>query len=209
MGIPRRMNMKYKKIGCIGRWKPLHLGGAVLLESLCEASERVIIGIGSVNRYNIRNPFTPEETEDMIRNYLAAYDNYTIVHVKDSLHIPNNKKHDQWIWDMRSAFEELDAFVSGNPYVTDLLKDIYNIIPSKEFVKTERYDDINATKIRYLMAQGDEWKKLVPKTTEDYLVNNQLDKRFREEFGQEVLKSGNDGTAPQSLIDEKNNILKK
>ena len=48
------MENKLGTIGLIGRFKPLHLGASVLLESACEKAEKVIIGIGSSNKYNIR-----------------------------------------------------------------------------------------------------------------------------------------------------------
>lgn len=56
------MAKKFRKLGAIGRFKPLHLGAAAMLEALCENAEEVVIGIGSSNKYNLRNPFTAEES---------------------------------------------------------------------------------------------------------------------------------------------------
>lgn len=53
-------------VGFIGRFKPLHNGAALALETLCEQADKVKIGIGSVNKYNLRNPFTAEESQEMI-----------------------------------------------------------------------------------------------------------------------------------------------
>jgi cytidyltransferase-like protein len=78
------MNPKrFDRIGMVARWKPVHLGHLAVLHALCEQANHALIGIGSANRYNARNPFTLEETTDMLRLALAGYDNYTLVPVPD------------------------------------------------------------------------------------------------------------------------------
>jgi hypothetical protein len=54
-------------LAMIARWKPVHIGHAAVLEGLVASAESVIIGIGSSNRYNAKNPFTAAETADMLR----------------------------------------------------------------------------------------------------------------------------------------------
>ena len=53
--------------GIVARFKPVHKGHAAVLEALCERSEHVYIGIGSSNRYNLRNPFTKEEMDEALQ----------------------------------------------------------------------------------------------------------------------------------------------
>ncbi|MDO8516897.1 MAG: adenylyltransferase/cytidyltransferase family protein [Nanoarchaeota archaeon] len=67
--------MKLGKVGLIGRFKPVHNGAALMLETVCEKAESVIIGIGSSNKYNARNPFLPEESEEMVRLVLEKFSN--------------------------------------------------------------------------------------------------------------------------------------
>jgi hypothetical protein len=131
------------------------------------------------------------------------------VHIKDYGHIPENKDHDLWIRDIKEAFGVIDAFVSSNPYVIDLLKDIYKVIPAVSFIKGKRYAEINATKVRYLMAKRDSWTELVPVSISSYILSKGLDKRFRKEFGSEVLARGLDGITSQTIENEKNNILQE
>ena len=64
------MNKQLGRVGLVGRFKPLHIGGFNLLDEACKKSDYVIIGIGSVNKYNSRNPFTPVETRQMIQRAL-------------------------------------------------------------------------------------------------------------------------------------------
>ena len=63
---------RLQRIGMIARWRPVHRGHAPVLRALCERASTALVGIGSSNRYNFRNPFTLEETTDMIRQVLAG-----------------------------------------------------------------------------------------------------------------------------------------
>ena len=55
---------KLGRVGFIGRFKPLHKAAAIVLEEICKRSDHVIIGIGSANKYNYRNPFTAELSDE-------------------------------------------------------------------------------------------------------------------------------------------------
>jgi len=173
--------MKLGKAGAIGRFKPLHLGGAVLLEAVCENAEYAVIGIGSPNQYNARNPFTAEETKDMIKLVLDRFDNYEIIEVPDLFNEP------KWIEQAKRLYENLDAFVSGNDYVAGLLKDQYKIIHPVEIVPAEKQIRVRATEVRYEIARGGNWEQHVPEKVAEYIRQNGLDERFRKEFGLETL----------------------
>ena len=67
----------------VARWRPVHLGHAPVLRGLIELGREVLIGIGSSNRYNVRNPFTAGEAEAMIRVVLVGRRNFTVVEVPD------------------------------------------------------------------------------------------------------------------------------
>jgi hypothetical protein len=41
--------------------------------------------------------------------------------------------------------------------------------------------------VRQAMAEGDGWQEMVPSAVADYLTQNQLDQRFRREFGLQTL----------------------
>ena len=75
--------MSFNRIAMVARWKPVHLGQAVVLRALCSGAGQVLIGVGSSNRYNLRNPFTFEETESMLRLTLTEHSNYEIMPVPD------------------------------------------------------------------------------------------------------------------------------
>jgi len=169
------------RIGMVARWKPVHLGQAPVLRALCDRADEALIGIGSANRYDRRNPFTVEETADMIRLVLAGRDNFRLLPVADLGHGP------RWRSMVRELFGPLDLFVTDNPYVTSLMEGVYRVCRPVELVAEGERIAIDGTMVRREMARGDGWKELVPLAVADYIVVNQLDQRFRREFGLETL----------------------
>lgn len=165
----------------IARWKPVHLGHAAVLRAVCSSGEEALIGIGSSNRYNARNPFRLEETRDMIQLVLAEFSNYRIIPVPDLDDGP------RWRVMVKDVFGELDVFVTENPYVTSLLKDDYRVIRPVELIPPRERVPAEGSAVRRAMARGEEWESLVPRVVAEYIKSNKLDIRFREEFGLETL----------------------
>ena len=165
----------------VARWKPVHLGQAPVLRALCRVADEALIGIGSSNRYNLRNPFTEVETEEMIRNVLTTEENYRIISVPDLDDGP------RWRVMVKDLFGPLDLFVTDNPYVAGLLTEFYEVTRPVTLVPEEERVAIDGTMVRREMALGDGWRELVPEPIEKYLTSNGLDDRFRREFGLQTL----------------------
>ena len=182
---------KYGVVGIVGRFKPLHLGGLAVLETLCECSEMVKIGIGSANMYDARNPFTAKESEEMIVFSLpTSCNNYTIIRLSDFGHLPEFRDGQKWRAHVKEQFGSLDALFSGNAYVRDILKEDYAIAPAHSVVPEEKHCPIKGSMIRFEMAKGtDAWKTLVPETVAKYLLEKNLVNRFQREFGLQTLAS--------------------
>ncbi|HIG98722.1 TPA: adenylyltransferase/cytidyltransferase family protein [Candidatus Woesearchaeota archaeon] len=188
----------FSRAGVVGRFRPLHLGSATLLEALCEHADEVIIGIGSANRYNARNPFTPEETREMIDRHLTQrFSNYRFVLLNDYGHIREFNDGKKWGGEAVAAFGNLDAFISGNDYVRQLLGPYYAVIRGTDIIPVENWVMLSGTMVRVAMAKGEDWKKLVPAAVGDYLEKGGLVQRFRKEFGLETLASLSDATLYQ------------
>jgi cytidyltransferase-like protein len=173
----------FKTIGMIARWKPVHLGHAAILRALRNHAEQAIIGIGSSNRYNLRNPFTLEETRDMLQLVLGGQNIYTLIPVPDLDDGP------RWRLMARKLFGELELFVTDNPYVAHLLRDDYRVVRPVELIPRVEQIRVDGTMVRALMARGAEWETLVPESVAAYIKSNQLDVRFRNEFGLETIAS--------------------
>ncbi len=172
---------KYSRIGMIARWKPVHLGHAAILRALCNSGEAALIGVGSSNRYNARNPFTFDETRDMLQLVLAEFSNFQVIPVPDLDDGP------RWRVMVMDLFGDLDVFATANPYVASLLRDEYRVIPPVELIPPRERVPAEGSEVRRAMARGEEWESLVPQVIAEYIKSNRLDKRFRDEFGLETL----------------------
>jgi nicotinamide-nucleotide adenylyltransferase len=171
----------FARIGMVARWQPVHRGHVPVLCALCDRAAQALIGIGSSNRHNLRNPFTLGETADMIRLALADRENYTLIPVPDLDDGP------RWRAMVVDLFEPLDLFVTDNPYVSSLLDADYQVIRPVELIPEDERIAVNGTMVRKEMARGDGWRELVPDEVADYIVTRQLNDRFRREFGLEAL----------------------
>jgi nicotinamide-nucleotide adenylyltransferase len=175
------MMARFNRMGMVARWRPVHLGQAPVLQALCDGAAQALIGIGSSNRYDLRNPFTLAETVDMLHLVLAGRDNYTLIPVPDLDDGP------RWRLMILDLFGPLDRFVTANPYVASLLAADYRIVRPVELVAEEARVPIDGTRVRREMARGDGWRDLVPTPVADYIAARQLDQRFRREFGLQAL----------------------
>jgi nicotinamide-nucleotide adenylyltransferase len=169
------------KIAMIARWKPLHLGQAAVIDGLCVAAGQVILGIGSSNRYNARNPFTLAETETMLRLALGGRENVEI------LPIPDLDDGPRWRVMARDLLGPLDLFVTDNPYVASLMGEFYPLERPVAFVRPEARIRVNGTMVRQAMARGADWQALVPPAIAEYISSQGLDERLRREFGLQIL----------------------
>ncbi len=171
----------FKRIAMVARWKPVHLGHVPVLRALCSCADRAFIGIGSSNRYNARNPFTLEETMEMLQLVLASHSNYTLVPVPDLDDGP------RWRLMVLGMFGSLDAFVTDNPYVASLLRDDYLLLRPVALLPPEERIAVDGNMVRRELARGGNWRALVSPEIADYIAARHLDERFRREFGLETL----------------------
>lgn len=175
---------KYQTIGIIGRFKPLHLGNAAMLEMICSQAHHVKIGIGSSNRYDARNPFTAEETRRMIDAFLSPrYHNYTFLFLED---VADDQ---EWTENLVRAFGSLDAMVSGNPFVRTLLQGRYALLDPFEIVPPEKRAALKSSMVRAEMARQGNWQQYLPREVVDYLHLHCVVERFQKNFGEELLKT--------------------
>lgn len=165
----------------VARFKPVHLGHAGILRTACALAAEFLIGIGSSDIYDYRNPFTLEETEDMIRLTLGNFSNYRFIPVPD---LNNGPK---WRDMVTSLFGSLDYFISANDYVRSLLAGVYRLVHPLDFIDEADRTPLTGTAVRTAMAKGENWRAMVPETVADYLVQNRLEDRFCAEFGLKTL----------------------
>ena len=167
-----------RKIGVVCRWKPVHLGQAVLLEALANRCEHLLVGLGSSNTYDMRNPFTAAESAEMIRLVLDPIGaSYKFIEVPDLGNGP------RWRLMVQELFGELDLFVTANAYVRDLMWELYAVQHPATLVPREKHVRLTATMVREAMALGRAWEHMVPEPVSAYLKDRGLVQRFCLEFG--------------------------
>ena len=68
----------------IVRMNPMHMGHKYLIKEMGEVSDIVYIGLGSCQEEKtLKNPYTPKEREQMIRNVFPNEDKYKVFFLND------------------------------------------------------------------------------------------------------------------------------
>jgi hypothetical protein len=117
----------------------------------------------------------------MLRLILKDWENHTL------LLVPDLDDGPRWRESVVNLFGPLDLFVSNNPYVWELLKDDYTLMRPVDLIPKEERTPIDGTQVRHAMASDQNWQEFVPEEIADYICSNQLDVRFRREFGLQTL----------------------
>jgi len=168
------------RAGFVARFRPPHLGHAAILAALARAAETVVVGVGSANRYDLDNPFTGEETSDLLAPLLP--EGRAEVHL-----LPDLYDGPRWAAMVREAFGEIDLFVTANPYVRSLLEGAWRVEHPLALLAPEERVAVEGKGVRRAMARGEAWERLVPPAVARGLRERGLVGRFREEFGLETL----------------------
>lgn len=187
------------KLGVVCRFRPVHLAHAALLDALCAHGE-VLVGIGSANRYGPRNPFTADEVALMLEAYRPGL---------RPIFVPDLGDGPRWRDLVAGLFGPLDLFVTANPWVAELLRDVYPVAHPRDLVPRERHAPVSGEGVRRAMARGDGWRGLVPPAVAAVLDDRRLVERFRREFGLSTLALEAEGPpmAAPSAEEEKRRVL--
>ncbi len=174
------MSDRLGRVGLVARFKPVHLGHAAMIEAVVSRAEAVRLGIGSSNKYDLRNPFTAAETAEMIALVPGGAG-------CDLVEVPDLGNGPRWREMVLAMFGPLDLFVTANDYVRSLLEDDYPIAHPTAIIPAERHVPVDGTMVRRAMARGEEWRAMVPPAIAAYLDERGLVARFRREFGLATL----------------------
>lgn len=175
------MNRKFQYAVLIGRFQPFHFGHQRLVEHALRTADRVIIVVGSDKQHrSVKNPFTFEERERMIRGVLrnSEQGRTSVIGVADS---PYNDAI--WISGVQGGVDKLiaaDGASSDSVTVAIIghLKDASSyylkLFPKWHFVGVENVESMNATDIRRLYFdpenRGQLGGDLLPDSTASFLA---------------------------------------
>lgn len=166
--------MNYKYAVVIGRFQPFHNGHLKMLRKALETGEKVIIILGSARcARNIKNPFTAEEREMMIRSCLNHEENarLTVVAVRDYYYSEN-----MWIADIQGKVrtvigDERSVCLVGHQ--KDNSSYYLNLFPRWKFESVPSFGNLNATDVRedYFVIHEDRqsWAKDLPPTVAEFM----------------------------------------
>lgn len=142
----------------MGRFQPFHLGHFdIIKQALSECDEIIIAITSSQFNYLEKDPFTAGERIEMIHNSLKESDidvsKCIVVGIENQFNIAT------WASYLKSALPKFDKVYSGNEYVSMLLNDSDIRVIHPKFLDREKY---NATRIRKMIIDNEDWQKLVP-----------------------------------------------
>jgi nicotinamide-nucleotide adenylyltransferase len=142
----------------IGRFQPFHNGHLLILKSIYNQYNEIIIGIGSSQYSNtIDNPFSENERRKMIKKSLEniGIQNYKIVSIPD-IHNPP-----KWVSYVVSIVNNINIVISNNPFTKKLFREQGYQIKGTDFFKKEVY---SGEEIRRRMIYDESWEDLVPES---------------------------------------------
>ena len=141
----------------IGRFQPFHKGHLMLLQSIINQYDVIIIGIGS-SQYSgtIDNPFSENERKKMLAKSLdnVGINNYKIVLIPD-IHNPP-----KWVSHVLSIVRDFDVVISNNSFTKQLFSEKGYFVKRTPYFEKERY---SGEEIRRRVINNEKWEDLVPK----------------------------------------------
>lgn len=152
----------------VGRFQPPHYGHFEVIRWILESrqADELIVVIGSAQEsHTLKDPFTAGERFEMlmlgIRELGISLEKVVIVPVQD---IAMNYV---WVRFLEALLPRFDVVFSRNPLVVRLFREYgYRVVEPPSFNRVE----YSATRIRELMARGDDsWKLLVPRSVAEFI----------------------------------------
>ncbi len=149
----------------MGRFQPFHLGHLDLVKKMLEECDEAIIAVTSSQfNYLEKDPFTAGERIEMIHGSLKEsgvdLSRCFVIGIENQFNIAT------WASYLKAALPHFDKVYSGNDYVSMLLADSeIKVIPPR-FLNREQY---NATKIRSMIINDENWQEIVPKAVSQYI----------------------------------------
>lgn len=158
--------MKYKLGLVIGRFQPFHKGHQYLIEESLKISEKIIIGIGSANKSDAKNPWNWEERKKVIAAFLKHEGLYT--KVKDIIPLYDNPDDDVWFQNLVKAAGSFDVTIGNNPWNNGIIE--RHGIPALTIGFKNR-DKWEGVQIRDLMSKKGKWEDRVPKHLVKHIIS--------------------------------------
>ena len=150
----------------VGRFQPFHLGHLSAVKTVLEDVDELVIVVGSAQySHTIANPFTAGERLIMVRLALeeAGVDCRRVWVVP----VPDVHLHMLWVSALEGYTPKFDAVYSNEPLTRRLFTEAGYKAKEIRFFDRKVY---SSTCIRAKMVNGENWKKLVPKSVAAFIT---------------------------------------
>lgn len=142
----------------IGRFQPFHYGHLRALKWITGREREVVVAVGSAQySHSFRNPFTVGERIEMIAAVLkeeGLWDKVIVAAVPDT-----DGKHSLWVRLVVSSCPRFERVYTNEPLTRLLFEEEGFEVLGIPFFGREVFE---GTKIRLIMAEGGDWRSLVP-----------------------------------------------
>ncbi|MEM1772381.1 MAG: nicotinamide-nucleotide adenylyltransferase [Desulfurococcaceae archaeon] len=154
----------------IGRFQPFHNGHMYAVKHILESHDELVIVVAAAQyNYTMDNPFTAGERIEMIK--LALEELYSKCYIIPVDNIPNNF---EWPRHVLSYTPRVNIVYSNNEFVKLLFKN-YGI----EVENTPVLPGVSGTIIRKAMAEGVNWKHMVPRRVVEFIESIKGEERVK------------------------------
>ncbi len=112
--------MKYKVGFVLGRFQPFHRGHQYLIEKALEQCESVIVGVGSVNVEDEKNPFSFEDRKKQISEALKKQKYYS--RIISIIPLDDNPDDDVWLAELLKKAGKIDVVFGNNEWPNEIFE---------------------------------------------------------------------------------------
>ena len=150
----------------VGRFQPFHLGHLNAVKNVLEEVDELVIVVGSAQYSHTKaNPFTAGERLMMVHLALeeAGVDCRRVWVVP----VPDVHLHMLWVSALEGYTPQFNTVYSNEPLTRRLFTEAGYRVKGIRFFERNVY---SSTDIRAKMSNGEDWKKLVPKSVAAFIT---------------------------------------
>jgi len=151
--------MKHYETGLVvGRFQPFHKGHRYLIKEALEFTDKLIIGVGSINQDDLDNPLSFDQVKDLLAKFFKEEGiNNRLSGIQGIPDFFDDKKWGDYVISKLPLF---DVVISNNNWTNRILKDSGYPVVEVPFFKRELYQ---GKYIRELFRKAKPWGSRVPK----------------------------------------------
>lgn len=112
--------MQYKIGFVLGRFQPFHRGHQYLIEKALEQCESVIVGVGSANVRDEKNPFSFEERKKQISDALKKQKYFS--RISAIIALDDNPNDEIWLADLLKKTGKINVMFGNNEWPNEIFE---------------------------------------------------------------------------------------